>query len=172
MGNLEHPHSLSARWAELTRERSLEDVPYKIELNAWGKLEMSPASYRHGVLHGCLIGELSRRLEGGAVLGEVPILTDIGVRVPDLAWISHQLMAVVGNASPLPRAPELCVEIVSRSNSDIEIREKTRAYLVAGAQEVWIVSEDGSIRYFDAQGQRVSSLFNVDILLPKPPDAG
>jgi Uma2 family endonuclease len=119
-----------------------------------------------------LIGELSRRLDGGAVLGEVPILTDIGVRVPDLAWISHRLMAVLGNASPLPRAPELCVEIVSRSNSDIEIREKTRAYLVAGAQELWIVSEEGTIRYFDAQGERVSSLFNVDILLPKPPDAG
>ena len=172
MGKLEQPDELSARWADLTRERSLEDVPYKIELNAWGKLEMSPASYRHGMLQGCLIGELSRQLEGGAVLGEVPILTDIGVRVPDLAWISHQLMAAVGNASPLPRAPELCVEIVSRSSSNIEIQEKTRAYLAAGAQEVWIVSEEGTICYFDAEGERVSSMFSVDILLPSAPDAG
>ena len=42
MGKFEQPDELSARWADLTRERSLEDVPYKIELNAWGKLEMSP----------------------------------------------------------------------------------------------------------------------------------
>jgi hypothetical protein len=50
MGNLEQPDRLSSRWAELTQERSLQSVPYKIELNAWGKLEMSPASYRHGLL--------------------------------------------------------------------------------------------------------------------------
>ena len=171
MGNLEQSDRLSSRWAELTQERSLQSVPYKIELNAWGKLEMSPASYRHGLLQGLLIGELSRQLGGGTVLGEVPILTDIGVRVPDLAWISHVRMAALGDVSPLPRAPELCVEIVSPSDSEVEIREKTRAYLAAGAQEVWIVAEEGTTRYFDLHGEQAGSLFKVEIALPKPPRA-
>jgi len=171
MGNLEQPDRLSSRWAELTQERSLHSLPYKIELNAWGKLEMSPASYRHGLLQGLLIGELARQMGGGAVLGEVPILTDIGVRVPDLAWISHERMAALADVSPLQQAPELCVEIVSPSNLEVEIREKTRAYLTAGAQEVWIVAEEGTIRYFDLRGEHASSLFKIEIALPRPPRA-
>jgi hypothetical protein len=50
MGNLATPEFLIARWSELCRDPSLEDLPYKIELNAWGKIEMSPASNRPGRL--------------------------------------------------------------------------------------------------------------------------
>ena len=50
MGNLATPESLVLRWNEVLRDPSLQDLPYKIELNAWGKVEMSPASHRHGGL--------------------------------------------------------------------------------------------------------------------------
>lgn len=55
MGRLEQPEVLSARWLEITKDPSLADLPYKIELTAWGKLEMSPASYRHGLLQGTIL---------------------------------------------------------------------------------------------------------------------
>ena len=44
MGNLASPESLLARWQEMQEDPTLRDLPYKIELNAWGKVEMSPAS--------------------------------------------------------------------------------------------------------------------------------
>jgi Uma2 family endonuclease len=170
MGNVASPDALRLRWTEMENDPSLRDLPYKIELNAWGKVEMSPASYAHGRAQGYLVAELSKQLDGGAPLGEVPIVTDLGIRVPDVAWASDTYMAAVGAASPLPRAPEICIEIVSPSNTDDEMREKTRAYLVTGAKEVSLVSEECFIRYFDVNGQKTSSDFPVSIpaLLPIP----
>lgn len=64
-----------------------------------------------------------------------------------------------------PRAPELCVEIVSPSNSRQEMAEKIALYLDAGAGEVWIVFEDGQIEIHDAGGRREHSAFLDPILL-------
>jgi hypothetical protein len=50
MGNLATPESRIARWQEVLADPTLQDLPYKIELNVWGKVEMSPASNRHGRL--------------------------------------------------------------------------------------------------------------------------
>jgi Uma2 family endonuclease len=68
--------------------------------------------------------------------------------------------------SPLPRAPEICVEVLSPSNVSAEITEKTRAYLAASAQEVWLVSEDGSIRFIDRSGEKPQSAFPITVKLP------
>src|SRR2546425_9027402 len=158
MGNLATPEALIARWDELCRDPSLQDLPYKIEINAWGKVEMSPASNRHARLQGELAAELKRQL-GGSVLTECSILTRIGIRVPDVAWMSSDFIANYAEITPYQRAPEICVEIVSPSNVTAEIVEKTQAYLAAGAVEVWIVAEDGTIRYFGAQGEMAQSAF-------------
>lgn len=37
------------------------------------------------------------------------------------------------------RAPQICIEVVSPSNSVKELEEKKSAYLAAGAEEVWII---------------------------------
>jgi Uma2 family endonuclease len=46
------------------------------------------------------------------------------------------------------RAPEICVEIFSPSNTPAEIDEKRALYFDAGATEVWICNLDGSITFF------------------------
>jgi len=165
MGNLATPEALIARWHEVLEDPTLRDLPYKIELNAWGKVEMSPASNRHGRLQGELAAELKRQL-GGSVVTECSILTRIGIRVPDVAWLSSNFIADYAEITPYQRAPEICVEIVSPSNVAAEIVEKTRAYLAAGAVEVWIVAEDGTIRYFGAQGEMAQSAFPARVSLP------
>ena len=53
--------------------------------------------------------------------------------------------------------------MISPSNTEAEISEKTRAYLAAGAQEVWIVTEAGDIHYFDASGEKQTSRFPVTL---------
>ena len=168
MGNLATPEALLARWDEAQRDPSLQDLPYKIEINAWGKLEMSPASNRHGRLQIDIGAEFKRQLPNGVAIGECSILTRIGIRVPDVAWASAEFMRAFGEITPYQRAPEICVEIVSRTNSEREIDEKMSAYFAVGAIEVWLVSEEGQIRYFDASGERPSSSFPVSITLPPP----
>ena len=167
MGNLATPEALIGRWHEVLADPMLRDLPYKIELNSWGKVEMSPASNRHGRLQGELAAELRRQL-GGAVLTECSILTRIGIRCPDVAWASADFIATFAEITPYQRAPEICVEIVSPSNTEAEIHGKTDAYIAAGAREVWLVSEDGTIRFFDANGKRETSVFPVAITLPPP----
>lgn len=168
MGNSATPEALAIRWAEVCRDPSLRDLPYKIELNAWGKIGTSPASNRHARPQGRLALEIGRQLPHGEVLTECPVLTDIGVRVPDVAWASAEFMHRHGGTTPYPGAPEICVEIVSPSNPDAEIEEKTRAYLAPGAAAVWLVSEDGRIRFRSAAGESGQSRFAVRIELPAP----
>jgi Uma2 family endonuclease len=168
MGNLATPEALVLRWDEVLRDPSLQDLPYKIELNAWGKVEMSPASNRHGRLQAALALEFGRLLPRGTVVTECSVLTNIGIRVPDVVWASPAFMAAFGEITPYTRAPEICAEIVSPSNVQAEIDGKTRAYLAAGAQEVWIVSDDGNVRYFSQQGESAGSSFGIMASLPAP----
>jgi Uma2 family endonuclease len=171
MENLATPESLLHRWEEMQRDPSLQDLPYKIELNTWGKVEMSPASNRHGRLQAFICAEFLRQLPDGVAISECSILTRIGIRVPDVAWASSGFVAAYGEITPFMRAPEICVEIISPSNVQAEIDEKTSAYLAAGAEEVWIVAEAGTIRYFDATGEKAKTDFSVTLNLP-PPLAG
>ena len=96
---------------------------------------------------------------------ECAITTDEGVRVPDVAWASAAFIARHGDSTPLPQAPEICVEVRSPSNTDEEMAMKTRAYLGAGAVEVWIVSEGGSLLVFDGGGVKPESRYAVRIAL-------
>jgi Uma2 family endonuclease len=166
MGNLATPEALLARWEELSRDPSLQDLPYKIELNAWGKVEMSPTAVPHAWLQAEVTVSLRQQLRDGVALTECPVLTTIGIRVPDVAWASTTFMRQHAGVSPLPQAPEICVEVLSPSNVDAEITEKTRAYLAAGAVEVWWVAQNGTIRFFDDSGEKSATRFPVSLSLP------
>ena len=168
MGNVPTPEALTVRWSEVVADCTLRDLPYKFELNAWGKIEMSPASNRRALLQARLASEFARQLPAGEVFTECSVLTQIGVRVPDVAWASSQFVDLHGDVTRFPTAPELCVEIVSPSNSEDEIEAKIGAYLAVGAQEVWTVSEEGAIRYFSSTGEAKGSRFAVKVSLPGP----
>ncbi len=157
--------ALALRWAELCSDTTLHDLPYKFELNAYGVIEMSPTSTRHARYQGAVTTALARQLPAGTVFTECPIATDEGVRVPDVAWATPEFVARHGDATPLPEAPEICVEIRSPSNSDAEMTMKTNAYLNAGAVEVWIVDDAGTCRVVDAEGPRPSSRYGVQLSL-------
>lgn len=43
------------------------------------------------------------------------------------------------------------------------MKAKINLYLKAGAVEVWLVNEQGGIRFFDAGGQQDASRFNVNL---------
>ena len=111
-------------WHQVLADPCLRDLPYKIELNREGEIVMNPASNRHALLQGRLVQRLSLWLGDRFVLTECSVATAEGVRVPDVAWASPAFIARHGDETPFSRAPELCVEIVSPSNSERSMMAK------------------------------------------------
>lgn len=140
-------------WAEVIANPALRDLPFKIELNQWGLIEMSPASTWHSGLQGRVLAYLIKKNMGGEAAPEMAVATTIGVRVTDAAWRSAEHIRVNAYDSPLNVAPELCVGVRSESNTNAEFEAKTRAYLAAGAQEVWWVELDARVRVFNPSGE-------------------
>jgi Uma2 family endonuclease len=135
-------------WAEICDDPVLRDLPYKIETNRFGKIMMSPASFWHGGFE-IEIGHLLKKLmTGGRAVAECAIETSDGIRVADVAWISRERYEPYRKAVNLPIAPEICVEIISGSNTREEMLGKMQLYFAAGAKEVWLCDEDGSIEFF------------------------
>src|SRR5687767_8474317 len=118
---------LAARYRALCADPCYANLPGKIEIDAWGRLLMSPASNYHSALQTALSAKLAAL--GGRAFVEVSVLTTAGVLVADVAWASDEFMRHRGFETPYLRAPELCVEVVSPSNSRKELREKVAAYL-------------------------------------------
>jgi Uma2 family endonuclease len=145
-------------WQEVIERKELQDLPFKIELNAHGKVEMSPATNMHGLLQ----SEISSLLRGflkteGMVVTECSVQTSQGVKVADVAWISKDFFQEYARVTPFPTAPEICVEIISPSNSTKEILEKIGLYIAAGAKEVWTCNLEGEMRFYDAEGAVLQS---------------
>lgn len=144
-------------WQDVINDKSLRDLPYKIELNRYGKIEMSPASNQHVMLQAALQRLIQLRLPDGEAIPECSVQTAAGVKVPDVAWGSRRFFELHGDQTPFSAAPEICIEVVSPSNAKAEMAEKTALYLASGAEEVWLVDLDGNITFFGAEGPREGS---------------
>ncbi len=144
---------LAVKWQELMSNPFFRDIPYKVELNKFGQILMSPASNRHGILQNKVAREIERTKKSGIIIIECSILTNEGVRVADVAWASDEFITEFGETTPYPKSPEICVEKKSPGNSKAEMEEKTRLYLEKGALEVWIVDEYGKANFFSHTGK-------------------
>jgi Uma2 family endonuclease len=144
---------LVVKWQELIDNPIFQNLPYKVELNKFGQILMSPASNRHGILQNKVAREIERSKKSGEIIIECSILTNEGVRVADVAWASNEFFAEFGEITPYPKAPEICVEIKSPGNSKAEMEEKIRLYLEKGALEVWIVDELGKVSFYTHTGK-------------------
>ena len=149
------------QWTDVLQDQSLQDLPYKIELNEWGQIVMSPTSNRHANYQGKVFWMLRNHMVGGEAFTECSIETNAGVKVADVAWCSSDFFQKHGFETPYTMAPEICVEIISPSNSDRQMQEKMALYFNRGAKECWLVSEGGDIRFFDGEGERKESSFGI-----------
>src|SRR5262245_19478598 len=135
-------------WAEVLNDPCLQDLPYKIELDEFGNIIMSPASNPHARKQGNIAGLLRLQLNSGEVLGECSIQTSKGVKCPDVAWGSDSFLKKYGSLTPFPVAPEICVEILSPSNSTAQIAAKRDLYFAKGAREVWTCDRLAVVRFY------------------------
>jgi len=141
------------QWADVLKDKSLQNLPYKIELDAKGRIVMTPASNQHARYQAKIVGLLIRLARGGETLSECSIDTLTGVKVADVAWASDAFLKKHQYETPYPNAPEICVEVTSPSNSRDEIEEKITLYLAKGAREVWLCDEKGNVTFADHSGK-------------------
>ena len=83
--------------------------------------------------------------------------TPAGVLAPDVAWMPSGRWAEVKREDTTAPTPEICVEILSPSDTDEGMAGKRRAYFEAGTEEVWIVSESGTVRFFTGDEEMEAS---------------
>lgn len=139
------------RWEEICADPELARLPGKVESNAFGQLLlMPPASGKHSQQMRSFLRQLERML-GGVALPECPISTIDGVRSADVGWYSPDRFARVDGQIAFEIAPEICVEILSPSNTVAEMTNKRRLYFEAGAVEVWLCNEEGRIAFYTSE---------------------
>ena len=164
-----NPAAMSALWEALCEDALIAELPYKVETNERGQLLMSPASTSHSRWQAKVTYRLSAAIEvaglGGEVLTECAVVTPQGVKVPDVAWISDASWNARANRNLLTAAPDICVEVMSPSNSAEEMEAKTALYLSCGAREVWIIDEAGQPLFYDEKGPRAASAILPDFPL-------
>src|SRR5439155_13007768 len=113
------------RWAELLGDRDLAKVEGRIETNRHGHIIMfPPPAPIHGRFQSRIAYLLCTLMPDGETLTECPISTADGVKAADVAWASPRRMRELGNRICFLRSPEICVEVLSPSNTESEIKEK------------------------------------------------
>lgn len=152
-------------WQEVCEHPSLKDLPFKIELDELGKIVMSPVKLYHSAVQIRIAIILERLLKNGIALSECAIKTSKGTKVADVAWVSLPIWAKIKNETEASIAPEICVEIISASNTPKEMAEKRQLYFEAGAIEVWMCNENGVMSFFNAEEQLTRS-----VLVPEFPE--
>ncbi len=135
-------------WQEVCDHPSLQNLPFKIELDERGKIIMSPVRVSHSAYQGEISYLLRSMLRTGKTLPECAIRTCKGTKVADVAWASQKRFEKIIHEVECSIAPEICIEVMSPSNTEDEITEKKLLYFESGAEEVWICEASGNMRFY------------------------
>jgi Uma2 family endonuclease len=156
-------------WQELA---DLPDDGMRHELVRGELLTMAPPFYGHGksadkigrslenYVEAEHLGEV-RRAEIGCLLTTSPDT----VRAPDVAFLSQEHLAVVGDVRGyFPGAPDLVVEVVSPNDRLTRVAEKAAEWLEHGARLVFVVNPRRQAVTVHRPGQRPETLGVNDTL--------
>jgi Uma2 family endonuclease len=69
-------------------------------------------------------------------------LPEYELRVADVAWIAAERLQNLDPESHFPGAPDLVIEVLSRSNTASDIYDKEKLCLENGCREFWVVDPD------------------------------
>ncbi len=154
--------------ADMLRVIENLDLPFPWETNGRGQIIMTPVSYDHGNRVIRLDRYMARIAPDWEGVTELGIYTSDGVKAPDMILASPAYHARHKNIRGyVSEAPEICIEVMSPSNSWQEMYEKMPLYFEVGALEVWIVDTEGGISFFAAGNERLSKIR----LIPTAPES-
>ena len=139
-------------WERLQADPELAKIEGRIETDRHGHIIMTPPP---GPLHGSRQFRIAYQLQsklGGRTVTECAVTTLDGVKAADVGWFSDLRYARAFDRRCFTEAPEICVEVLSPSNTPAEMDEKMALYFEAGADEVWFCENDGSMRFHSSEG--------------------
>lgn len=139
------------QWQDVCKHQSLQNLPFKIELNEYGNVVMSPVKVAHSAFQSEISFILRTQLKEGRTLTECAIATRKGTKVADVAWASLAVFKQIQRQTECSIAPEICVEVISSSNSTKEMDEKQELYFEAGAKEVWLCDKYGHLSFLSKE---------------------
>jgi Uma2 family endonuclease len=122
----------------------VEPVGARYELDR-GELIVTPSPVP---MHNIICGELHGRLNAWAKENDLgQVLYDVDVRLgadtvrrPDLMfYIRERIKDVDFDQVPIPIAPDLVIEVVSKHDQPDDVMLKVRQYLRAGVRAVWLL---------------------------------
>jgi Uma2 family endonuclease len=124
----------------------LPDDEHRSELVRGKLIREPPTGAEHGGVTVALavhLGAFVRKHHLGRVVAETGFILAEDpptVRAPDIAFIAATRIPPEGlPVRFFPGAPDLAVEVISPSNTMVEIQGKVTDYLAAGARLVWVV---------------------------------
>ncbi len=146
-------------WEKLCADPQIQDLPYKIELNRFNQIVMSPLNPAHSRFQAMIARKLEELMPKGLAFVELAIQTADREKVPDVAWASRAFARRMPKNSSWPEAPEICIEVLSPGNTKEEMRGKRVLFFERGAREVWICDLEGRLTFWtrdpaDPEGQR------------------
>ncbi len=124
-------------------ERMPDDDSVQIELDEGELITMPPAGEEHGHI-GCGISAELGYFVKKHKLGRV-YSADTGfrlsrdtVRSPDVAFVRKDRVEAIHGQGFAKGAPDLAVEVFSRSDSVRQLKRKVKQYLATGSHTVWV----------------------------------
>ena len=101
--------ALLERWQKISSDHDLVEAPEHIETDAYGNILRSPPpdgdhqkrSYRITRL-------LEDLLPGDGAVTERSILTDQGIKIPDVIWLNPSRAHEIHGTKPIEPAPDIC----------------------------------------------------------------
>lgn len=143
---------LLRRWQEILDDPAFKDYHQRVETDEFGNTIMSPRPTGKHDKTCQSICQVLNSLPGDGGFLEHEVLTDKGMKIADVLWVSPTHPWNRESADPIIPAPDICVEVRSPRNTVEVLIEKRDAYLRAGAKEVWIC-DDNRLYFFDSAEQ-------------------
>lgn len=112
-------------------------------------VEKTGGTLCHGFVQGNLSNEwlnfLRVNQQKGKVLISPPCATSEQIRLPDVAYMTAELLEQYGMPAILPQSFPLIAEVASPEDEAEELFSKAREYLRSGCQEVWLLFPENAI---------------------------
>lgn len=148
-----NPVEFPRNWEDVCNNPLLARLPYHVEINRYGNIELSPHSRKHSKYQDVISQLLHRLMPPGVVVPECAIKCRLSIPVADVAWFSPERDAACGEEFEAIVAPEICIEVRSPSKSRREMEEKRQEYFGAGALECWQCDLHGAMHFYGPAGE-------------------
>ena len=105
------PEALVERWREIIGRPEIIEARKHIETDAYGNIFIGPEPDFDHQRRGGRIERLLKSLSpGSGSVRQRAILTDAGIKVPDVIWLEPSRVREISGSKPITPAPEICVE--------------------------------------------------------------